>query len=256
MPSNPGSIPDPSDGIRAQTRSPLPKRFYRIAGMAEREGSFALTLDGRTARTPAKAVLATPTRALAEALAAEWDAQQDVIDPARMPLTRIVNSAIDGVAARMDEVRDDLVRYAGSDLVCYRAGEPERLVAAQAAAWDPILAFAREALGARFVLSQGVTFVQQPEHALAALRTAVAAETSPMTLAALHVLTTLTGSVLLALALVRGVITPAAAWAAAHVDDFFQEEFWGADHEATERRAQRGRDFDAAARVYALARQP
>jgi chaperone required for assembly of F1-ATPase len=154
-------------------RTPAPKRFYRHAETAERNGGFVLLLDGRPARTPARRELSVPTRALGEALAGEWQAQGAELDPGTMPLTRLVNSAIDGVADRREAVVDDLVRYAGSDLLCYRAGEPERLVAAQGAAWDPVLAWAREALGARFHLGEGVMHVQQPAEAVAAVREAL-----------------------------------------------------------------------------------
>jgi chaperone required for assembly of F1-ATPase len=251
----PGADTEPRNPIRAaqQAMRPAPaKRFFERAGVEERDGAFGLTLDGRPARTPARNPIAVPTRALGEALAAEWQAQADVIDPAAMPLTRLVNSAIDGVAGSMAEVAADIAKYAGSDLIVYRAGEPERLVMEQASAWDPILAWAYEALGARFVLSEGVTFVDQPEAAVAALRARIAEESSPFRLAALHVMTTLTGSALIALAHAAGRLTAAEAWAAAHVDERFQEQVWGEDEEALQRRAGREADFLAASRAYAL----
>ena len=150
---------------------------------------------------------------------------------------------------------EDIVRYAGSDLVVYRAGEPERLAAEQAASWDPILAWADDALGARLTLSEGITFVAQPEAALSALRARVAQETSPFGLAALHVMTTLTGSALIALAHAEGCLTAAEAWAAAHVDERFQERVWGEDEAALQRRAAREADFLAASRLYELAKE-
>lgn len=229
------------------------KRFYERATAAAGEGGFALLLDGRRARTPGKAPLALPTRALAEAVAAEWDAQGDTVEPATMPLTRIANSAIDGVAARMDEVRADLVRYAGSDLIAYRAAEPDRLVAEQAAAWDSVHAWARDELGAHFVLSQGVTFVEQPRAAVARVAGLAGREASPFRLAALHVMTTLTGSVLIALMHAAGRLDVGEAWRAAHVDELYQESRWGEDAEATERRRKREVEFAAASRFYGLA---
>ena len=244
---------DPLAAARQAMRPPPPKRFYREAGVAERDGAFLLVLDGRPAHTPARTPIAVETQALGEALAAEWQAQADAIDPATMPITRIVNSTLDGVAQNRGGVADDLVRYAGSDLVCYRAGEPERLVEAQAAAWDPVLAFARDRLGARMVLSQGVMHVTQPEHAIAAVRSAVEQVASPFALAALHVMTTLTGSLLIPLALAAGELSPDVAWDAAHVDERFQESLWGEDEEAMERRRRRKEDFLAAATVYRLA---
>jgi chaperone required for assembly of F1-ATPase len=251
----PGADTEPRNPVKAaqQAMRPAPaRRFFETAGVEEQGGTFVLTLDGRPARTPARRPVAVPTRALGEALAAEWQAQAAVIDPAAMPLTRLVNSAIDGVAPTMAEVAADIAKYAGSDLIVYRAGEPERLVAEQAAVWDPILAWAYEALGARFVLSEGVTFVVQPEAAVAMLRARIAEETSPFRLAALHVMTTLTGSALIALAHAAGRLTAAEAWAAAHVDERFQERVWGEDEEALQRRARREADFLAASRVYTL----
>jgi chaperone required for assembly of F1-ATPase len=244
---------DPRAAARQAMRPPLPKRFYRETGAAERDGGFVLTLDGRTARTPARHLLALPTEALALALAAEWAAQGDTVDPAKMPLTRIANSAIDGVASDRSAVVDDLVRYAGSDLVCYRAGEPERLVAEQARVFEPVLAFARDRLGARFVLSEGVMHVSQPEHAVAAVRVAVGEAGCDFRLAALHVMTTLSGSVLIPLAVAAQTLSPEEAWEAAHVDERFQESVWGEDEDAMARRARRWEDFRAAATVYRLA---
>ena len=242
---------NPMKAAQQTMRAPLPKRFYETAGVEERDGGFALVLDGRPARTPAANPLAAPTRALAEAIAGEWQAQGPEIDPRRMPLTRIANSAIDGVASQREAVVDGIVHYAGSDLVCYRAGEPERLAAAQGAAWDPVLAWAREALGARFLLSEGVMHVEQPETARAAVRARVERVASPFALAALHIMTTLTGSVLIALAQVEGALSVEQAWAAAHVDEHFQESVWGEDAEAMARRSAREADFRAASRVYA-----
>ncbi len=161
---------DPLRAARAAGRPSLPKRFYEQAGVSEDAGGWRLVLDGRGANTPGRRPLRVAQAALAEALAAEWQAQVAVIDPTRMPLTRIVNSALDGVAVRRAEVVDDLVAYAGSDLLVYRAGDPARLVAEQSAAWDPVLDWARDALGARFILSEGVMHVTQPDGTIAALR--------------------------------------------------------------------------------------
>lgn len=251
-----GEEPQPVDPTKAAQRAfktERPKRFYKEASLGEGEGAYALLLDGRPARTPARRPLALPTRALGEAVAAEWAAQGETIDPGTMPLTRIANSAIDGVADQREAVIDDLAKYAGSDLVCYRAGEPSRLVAEQAAAWDPILDLIREETGARFVLSEGVTFVSQPETAVAAVRARIAAEPSTFRIAALHVMTTLTGSVLVALACALGRIGPEEAWRAAHADEIYQESVWGQDDQAMARRTARWADFLAAARTYDLA---
>lgn len=233
----------------------LPKRFYKAAGVVETDDGFALALDGRIAKTPARAPLAFPTRALAEAVAAEWEAQAEVVDPVAMPLTRLANSAIDGVAKERDAVAAEIVKYAGSDLVCYRAEGPERLVARQSALWDPVLAFARDDLGARFVLAEGVMFVEQHAGALVAVEHAVPRE-DPFVLAALNVITTLSGSALIALGLYRGRLTPDQAWAAADLDEAWSAELWGSDAEADVRRAARRQEMAAAAEMVRLATRP
>lgn len=246
--------PDPVRAARGHAKPALPRRFYTEAGFAEGPDGFRLTLDGRPANTPARNPLRLPTRALAERVAAEWAAQDTQIDPSRMPLTRLVNTAIDGVAPRLEAVAADLSAYAGTDLVAYRAGDPDRLVAAQAASWDPILDWARETFGARVILSEGVMHVTQPPDTVRALSAAVAEVTDPFRLAGLHTLTTLTGSLLIALAVLRGRLTPAEAWAAAHVDETYQAEVWGRDAEADARLLARYVEFEAAAELAALRR--
>ena len=244
---------DPLASARQGARPARPKRFYEAAGVQEGEGGYVLALDGRPARTPARSPLALPTRALAEAVAAEWEAQVGTIDPAAMPLTRLANSAIDGVAPRREAVLDDLAAYAGTDLVVYRAGSPDSLVAAQAAAWDPVLDWAREALGVRYILGEGVMHVAQDEDSLETVRAALRATEGPFRLAALHALTTLAGSVLIALGTARGRLTPEEGWLAANVDEDFQARVWGYDAEAAARRAAREAEFLAAGRMHALA---
>jgi chaperone required for assembly of F1-ATPase len=244
--------PNPMRAAQAGMKPALPKRFYKEAGVEERDGAFLLTLDGRTAKTPSKQALAVPTRALAEAMAAEWAGQGAEIDPSTMPITRIVNSAIDGVTPRQGEVIDDLVRYAGSDLIYYRVSEPARLVQSQDSAWNPILDWARDAHGARFTLGEGVMHVAQPDEAVGAVRRAIEQIRSPFALAALHVMTTLSGSVLIALAHASRQLDVEQAWAAAHVDELYQESVWGEDYEAMERRRRREADFRAASEVYRL----
>jgi chaperone required for assembly of F1-ATPase len=242
---------DPLKLARKDARAGLPKRFYKDVAVASEPDGFALTLDGRKVKTPAKAALVLPVQAAAEAVAEEWRAQGEEIDPRTMPLTRLVNSALDGVAHDVECVVADIVRYAGSDLVCYRAAEPEGLVAAQSEVWDPVLAFARDELGARFICVEGITFAEQPPRAIAAVREAVVQSTGerPLAVAALHVMTTLTGSVLLALSIARAELSPEAAWDAAHVDEDFQMHAWGADVDALERRANRFIEMQAAAQL-------
>lgn len=229
----------------------LPRRFYKEAGVGEAgEGLFRIELDGRPVRTPGRNLVAVPNRRLAEALAEEWQAQGEVIDPLTMPLTRLANSAIDGVAGAMEAVGGEVVRYAGSDLLCYRTEAPDQLVALHAELWDPILDWARESFGAVFVLSEGVMHVEQPPRTLEIVAGLLPDE--PFRLAALNLMTTLGGSALIALAVARGRLSAAEGWRAAHADEEVQERLWGTDAEALARRTARFRDFSAAARLLAL----
>ena len=242
----------PGDPMRAAQKNMRPvvlSRFYESASVAPAEGGFALLLDGRSARTPAKNRLAFPTEALAELVAHEWVAQGAAIDPATMPVTRIANSAIDGVAVAMAETRAELAGFAETDLLYYRAGAPEKLVEAEARAFDPVLDWAHETYGVRFILAEGVIHLRQPERSLEAIRSALAAIDEPFALAALHVMTTLTGSILLALAVFRGALSAEEAWRVAHVGEDFQIDVWGEDDEATARRAARWREMAAAAAI-------
>ena len=232
---------------QANMRPQPVRRFYKAAEVTEEGGRFVLSLDGRRARTPGRNPLAAQSRPLMLKVAEEWGRQRETIDPADMPLTRLLNSAIDGVAHTMAETRADILRYAGADLLCYRAEEPDTLVARQAHAFDPVLRWAADELGARFTVTAGVTHVAQPNAALAAIGAVLDAYDDPVALAALSVMTTLTGSALLALAIARGFLSPEVAWQAAHVDEDFQAERWGADAEAMARREARRREFEAAA---------
>jgi chaperone required for assembly of F1-ATPase len=241
--------PDPIEAARRAMRPPLPRRFYRQAGVEEAEGGFRLVLDGRPVRTQARRFLVAPSRALAEALAAEWDAQGEMIDPATMPLTRLANSIIDGVVTAPAPVAAEIEKYLGSDLLFYRAEGSQALVEHQARRWDPVLAWAREALGARFVLAQGIVHTAQPPAAIAAARAAIPGD--PWRLGAVHAITTLTGSALIALAHLHGHLTADDAWDAAHVDEDWNMEQWGRDDIALERRAARRAEMHAAATILA-----
>lgn len=229
---------------------PLPRRFYKEVSVGG-SAPFQVLLDGRQIKTPKKRPLSLPTRALADAIADEWREQGESIDPTRMLLTRFANTAIDAVADTLDAVADDIVAYAGSDLVCYRAETPTKLVELQAEHWDPIVAWANEALGTPFRVVFGIVHVAQPNAALAAYSEALRPHDA-MRLAALHVITTLTGSALIALALDRDWITADAAWKAAHVDEDYEIANWGEDSEAIARRRGRRAEFDAANRFLAL----
>jgi chaperone required for assembly of F1-ATPase len=231
-------------------RSPLP-RPSPTTGKGDVPRAFRILLDGRPARTPASAELVVPTRALAEAIAAEWAAQGKRIDASTMPLTRLTNTVIDGVATRLREVRADIVKFAASDLVCYRAEGPEALVRSQVQHWDPILAWGRDVLGARFEVATGLMPVAQSASTCAAIAAALE-DRDAFRLAALHVMTALMGSALLALAHARGMLTAEAAWTAAHVDEDWQISRWGEDAEAATRRARRRAEMQAASRLLEL----
>jgi len=237
----------PVAAARRGARPALRQRFYAQATVVAVAGGYAVRLDGKPVHTPARRVLAVPSLELAAAIAAEWDAQREVVDPAKMPLTRLANSIIDGVAERPQPVAAEIATYLASDLVLYRAERPAELVERQRRHWDPILAWAAQALGAAFQWTQGVTHIPQSEDALAATRAAIPDD--PWRLGALHVVTTLTGSALIALALARGFLSAEAAWQAAHVDEDWNMEQWGRDELAMERRAFRLAEFEAAARV-------
>jgi chaperone required for assembly of F1-ATPase len=238
---------DPEEAVRNSTRGPQRKRFYTRAGMTETPDGFAITLDDKTVRTPSRKPLTAPARSIAEAIVAEWEAQQDTINPMTMPLTRLANSVIDAVGDNVQAVADDIAKYFGTDLLFYRAGHPQELVAREAKAWDPVLFWAAETLGAHFILAEGIIHVRQPEPAIAATRATL--PTDPWAIAALHLVTTLTGSALLAVALLLGHLDADQVWAAAHVDEDWNIEHWGIDEEVAARRAGKLVDFQAAAFV-------
>ena len=240
---------DPVEAARRNMRPNLRKRFYQHAGVGQ-GAPFPIMLDGRPVKTPAGGALAVPAEALAQAIAAEWEQQGERINPATMPLTRLANTITDGVAPATEPVAAEIVRYLGSDLLCYRADAPEGLVRMQAQHWDPVLAWARDSLGARFLLGEGVTFVAQPEGAVAAARAAIPSE--PWRLGAVNVITTLTGSALIALAVSAGRLDVGAAWNAANVDEDWNMNFWGRDELALQRRATRFADMQAATKVLSL----
>jgi chaperone required for assembly of F1-ATPase len=228
------------------------KRFYEKVSVATREGGFFVELDGRPIKTPARKEFILPTLPLAEAVAAEWSAQGETIVIASMPLTKLANTAIDGVAGREADVAADIARYAASDLICYRASFPPELVAKQAATWDPILAWMERKFEAAFLIGSGVSYLEQPPASLEIVRAVIAAY-GPFHLAALHVMTALSGSALIALAHVQGFLGTDEAWAAAHVDEDWQIGQWGEDFEARQRRENRFHEFEAASKFFRLA---
>ncbi len=245
---------DPYALSRRETASTQIKRSYRQATVSKAEDGFAVMLDGRAVKTPARAELVLPSRQAAEAVAEEWNQQGDILRPMDMVLTRLVNTVIDGVARSMTDVRAEVVKYAGSDLLCYRADRPAELAALQAQEWDPVVDWAENRLGAKFLVTEGVVFVTQLPLTLEAIDRAVfdaagAGANAAFRLGALHVMTALTGSALLALAVLLGRFEPGDGWRKAHVDEDYQLGQWGEDEEAAIRRHRRWLDMEAAANL-------
>jgi chaperone required for assembly of F1-ATPase len=231
-------------------RPALRRRFYgKVTAAAAPEG-YAVRLDDKPARTPARRVLAAPAAPLAQAIAGEWETQGELIDPTKMPLTRLANAIIDGVVERPLPVAAEVAKYLASDLLFYRAVSPPELAERQRRHWDPIMAWAADALGAHFESTAGIMHVAQPPHTLEAAQAAIPDD--PWRLGAVHAVTTLTGSALIALALARGFLAVEAAWQAANVDEDWNMEQWGRDPLALERRALRFAELAAAATVLTL----
>ncbi|MBZ8118434.1 ATPase [Roseovarius sp. LXJ103] len=229
-----------------------PKRFWETAHVAEAEGGFEVLLDTRPVRTPAKAALRVPTRAMAEAVAAEWDAQIEKVDPASMPVTRSVNAAIDKLSIQRAEVADMIAGYGDTDLLCYRAESPQELVERQASLWDPLLDWADSDLGARLRPVSGVMHTPQDVGALETLRQIVHGF-DDFELTALHDLVGLSGSIVLGLAAVRGAQDIETLWDLSRLDEAWQAELWGTDDEAEEMAAIKREAFLHALRFFHLA---
>lgn len=229
---------------------PGPKRFYKIVAVTN-EAPFAILLDGKPVKTPSTHPLAAPTRALADAVADEWRAQTEHIVPDTMPLTKALNTALDRVAANRDAVIDDLAKYTGDDLLCYRAASPAELVRRQSAAWNPWLDWAAERYEARLLVVTGIVHVDQPAEALARLRAAIAAH-DEYRLTALHTGITLSGSAVLGLAFAARALTADETLDASQVDETFQAEQWGRDAEAESVRTRRLDELRAARRFIDL----
>lgn len=245
---------DPVRRAQIQMKRPLPKRFYAAVSVEADGDGFAVKLDGRAVKTPARNTLTLPTLRLAELVAAEWREQKDVIDPATMPVTRLANTAIDAVAEQVDTVAAEILRFAGTDMIFYRVDTPQELVERQNASWNPVLDWAADALGARFILAVGVMHQEQPKAAIDAFERALSRHRDPFALSALHVMTTLTGSALIGLALVEGRLSLEEAWTLAHLDEDWTDEHWGIDAEAANRRAKRFEEMRAAHAVFSALR--
>ena len=227
------------------------RRFYKKAEAQHSAEGWRVVLDGKPVRAPSGAALTAGPRIIA-AVAAEWEAQQETINPGAMPVTRAVNTAIDRVAPNRAAVEQDVAAYGGSDLICYRAESPPSLIEAEAAAWNPLILWAREALGAELRAVSGLTHAPQSDEALAACAAAVSAE-SDIGLVALHELTTLAGSLMIALAVRRGRLTAEEGWALSRIDEEHQAAQWGRDAEAEAAAAIKAQAFADAARIGALA---
>ena len=229
------------------------KRFWTAATVEDANGGYTVHLDARPVRTPAKAALVVPTRALADAIAVEWDAQEGEINPLTMPYTRSANAAIDKVAVQHTEVVEMIAAYGDSDLLCYRADAPEELVERQAAAWDPLLDWAESDLSARLVRMQGIVHHPQPAEALESLNKIVRAQDN-FALTALHDLVSLSGSLIIGLAAQTGIRDIENLWATSRIDEDWQAERWGADDEASALVAYKKQAFLHAKRLFDLSR--
>ncbi len=227
------------------------KRFWKTATTVPQDGGRGIALDGRPVRTPARAPLVVPSEELAEAIAAEWNAQGSDIDPAAMPMTGIANAAIDLATGDRAAFAETIATYAQTDLLCYRDDRDAALQGEQAAAWNPLLAWAEARHGIEFALAQGVLPIDQPAATVAALREAVHA-LDPFRLAPLSPLVTIGGSLVAGLALVEDAFAADMLWEAVSLDELYQERRWGADSEAQKARDRRAADWGNAARFLRL----
>jgi chaperone required for assembly of F1-ATPase len=244
----------PDDRMRrlltGQFQRQLPRKFYKSVQIADNN---AILLDEKPVKTPLKNALVLPSHALALAIAAEWNAQKDVIDPETMPLTKLANTALDRATTERQSVLNEIVSYAGSDLVCYRADRPPELVQLQQHNWQPVLEWAKQALQADFKTATGISHIQQSDDCLIAVRDHIT-RFDAWQLTGVYLLMTLTGSTLLALMAPSNATSPEAIWAAAHVDEDYQISQWGEDKDAMARRALRKREFDGLLQFFQLIR--
>lgn len=229
------------------------KRFYKEVSVAPSDGGFAVLLDGRSVKTPARNMLALPTEKLAAAIASEWRAQGEEVVATSMPLLRLSNTVMDGVIPNREGVIDAILRFGENDLTCYRAHQPPDLVARQREGWDPLVVWVRQKFGAELRVAEGITHVDQPAQALAALRQALTGYDS-FTLAGLHVVASITGSLVLALAVAEGETSGAHAFALSRIDENYQAEKWGEDAEAAKRATALAHELDKAVELMAALR--
>lgn len=228
------------------------KRFYKDVTVAETPQGFRFLLDGKPVQTPGRQAMVLPSRALAEALAEEWRAQGEEMLPLSMPLTRLVNTVVDGVRANRQATIAAILRFGENDLLSYRAEAPAELARRQGQ-WDAWLDWLERRHGARLKATSGIGHVEQPREALAALKKAVTAQ-DDYALAALHVLSSITGSLVLGLAILEGALDSSEAFGLSHLDEAYQAETWGSDREAEERALRLAQEMELAARLLALSR--
>ncbi len=240
----------PGKANRERDRQTFPKRFYESVTIEQTDQLFEIRLDGKPVKTPGRVTVALPTLRAAELVKTEWEAVAEEINPLHMPTTRLANTAVDGVAQEMQAVMEDITRYAGSDLLCYRADAPEGLVERQRFLWDPILDWAETTLGQPFELVEGIMHTAQPKATIAAFSQLLGQHQEAFKLTALHTLTSISGSAIIALALAQGHLTAEQAWEAANVDEDWNISLWGEDYEAAERRKHKRIDFEAAHRLF------
>ena len=236
---------------QATERRVMPKRFYKEAGVKAVEGGFAVALDGRIPKTPGMKQVIVPRQSIALALAEEWAVQVEFVDAQTMPLTRLVNSAVEAGDGSQPDLRAEIMRYVANDLLLYRADTPAALVNRQGEFWDDALVKLARHFGVTFQPTIGIVHQPQPKSTLALIAVALEAE-ALLPLTALNAITSITGSGLLAIALRHDLIDAEQVWAAAHVDEDFNISMWGVVEEITERRAKRHMEFDAALRLLAL----
>lgn len=249
MPSNEDNAVRKPQNLSHQS---LPKRFYKKVDFKCEEGGFSILLDGNPVKTPARRHLLIPTEALAALVVQEFTIQEEIIDPVKMPITRFVNTVVDGIADNMQVIFEDLLRFVACDMILYRAQTPQELVQRQCKHWDFLLDWVEEKLGVCFNVAEGVMHVEQPREVIQAVSNYLRKVESPYVLAALHTMTTLTGSALVAIAVAEKRIEVDDAWAIAHLDEDWTMEQWGIDKETMTLRAYKKVDFNAAATIISV----
>jgi chaperone required for assembly of F1-ATPase len=244
------SDPNPMKRAQKQMLTPLVKRFYKVVSVVEQGGHHVVLLDGKPVKTPARKDLAFPTAHAAQLVAAEFAAQNTEINPIKMPYTRLANTAIDGVSQEIDALVEDIKRFCGNDLICYRADSPDGLVLRQTDAWDKYLDWIKAEFGVRLNMTEGVMHVQQSPSSIEAFGKSLVRYKDAFSLSCLHAMTTLLGSAVMALSIAEAKYEPEQVWADAHVDEDWTSDNWGTDTEAMQRRDARWIEMNAAAEFF------